>query len=602
MSDIDQDMDNTSPPLQPEPSFEADSLKPPTAGQDDNPPSSRPTSQGRIPTLGRRATLSRTPVSMLEQPQDEDESVLITEVKDQAEEEAEQERERDLLPVAEIEEEQPTEEGEEEEEEEEELKISDDGGSREEEEEEFEGDVFQQVTIETVDVEPREEDFDTDLEEEFPEDEGDPVKCEYVKICERLGIVPISYFVRHINDRDIAMKYHGLGPEEAKAMALVLKDSINLEKLDVSGNWIDAAGGYAMSRMLEENDYITEMAMADNKLGNEGGIHVSRMLGINAGLRRIDLAGNMFEDRVAEQFAEVLENNKYLRELDLSRNKFGQSSGRLLGPAIGANDTLDVLDLSWNHLRQQGAIAVAAGIKENCRLKVCRLAWNGFGPEGGAALAEALGNHESLLEIDMTGNRLGQDTALKVAKALSTNDVLKILRMGNNLITSAGAIAIAMAINQSESSEIEELDLTDVPVEYEFLRILEDIRKKKSTFKVTHGPVMRAGNTLEDLGKKAIDPFKKKEPVIILKEHIVVNDMRLVDILKRYDPDGRLSVSPEDFVAALDELAVPYNRVQLEEAVHKLAKDQSGRIYFGDFIPDNEDNKNKVTFTPEPET
>lgn len=26
---------------------------------------------------------------------------------------------------------------------------------------------------------------------------------------------------------------------------------------------------------------------------------------------------------------------------------------------------------------------------------------------------------------------------------------------------------------------------------------------------------------------------------------------------------------------------MPYNRVQLEEAVHKLAKDQSGRIYFG---------------------
>lgn len=32
--------------------------------------------------------------------------------------------------------------------------------------------------------------------------------------------------------------------------------------------------------------------------------------------------------------------------------------------------------------------------------------------------------------------------------------------MGNNLLTTAGAIALAKAINESESSEMEELDLT----------------------------------------------------------------------------------------------------------------------------------------------
>lgn len=34
------------------------------------------------------------------------------------------------------------------------------------------------------------------------------------------------------------------------------------------------------------------------------------------------------------------------------------------------------------------------------------------------------------------------------------------LQMGNNLLTTAGAIALAKAINESESSEMEELDLT----------------------------------------------------------------------------------------------------------------------------------------------
>ena len=44
----------------------------------------------------------------------------------------------------------------------------------------------------------------------------------------------------------------------------------------------------------------------------------------------------------------------------------------------------------------------------------------------------------------------------------------------------------------------------------------------------------------------------KKEPVVILKEHIVVNDMRLLDILQRMDESGSLCVTAEDFITALE--------------------------------------------------
>ena len=90
-------------------------------------------------------------------------------------------------------------------------------------------------------------------------------------------------------------------------------------------------------------------------------------------------------------------------------------------------------------------------------------------------------------------------------------------------------------------------------MEYEFLRVLEDTKMKRVNFMCKYGPVMRAGNTLDDIGKPGIDPFnKKKEPVVILQEHIVVNDMRLINILQRYDPTGAFSVTPEDFMAALE--------------------------------------------------
>ncbi|KAL4238568.1 hypothetical protein ACF0H5_003275 [Mactra antiquata] len=92
----------------------------------------------------------------------------------------------------------------------------------------------------------------------------------------------------------------------------------------------------------------------------------------------------------------------------------------------------------------------------------------------------------------------------------------------------------------------------DVPIEFEFLRIFEDIKSKKPDFKLNHGPILGSGNTADDLGKPAVHPHRKKEPVLILDQHIIVNDMRLLGILQKYDPDGNYLVTPEDFVKAVE--------------------------------------------------
>ncbi|XP_053375061.1 leucine-rich repeat-containing protein 74B-like isoform X2 [Mercenaria mercenaria] len=454
---------------------------------------------------------------------------------------------------------------------------------------------YQQVTVETVDAD---EDWDTDLE---IEDEimkevrnHDPSgRSYYDKVCSRMGLVPVSYIKRHITDNEITMRFHGLGASAAKAIALVLRDNITLEKLNLQGNWIEGDGGLAMARMLEENDYITEMILSDNKLGTLGAQCMCKMLSVNAGLRKLDLSGNNFDDKDAQIFADALENAKYLKELHLSRNMFGSEAGEILGPAISANDILEVLDLSWNRIRGKGAISVAKGIGENVRLKSCDVSWNGFGPEGGAAVADAMISNNSLVELDVSGNRLTADTAMKMARMVASNDNIKVLGIGNNILTTAGAIALATAVNNGDSSELEELDLTDVPIEFEFLRIFEDIKTKKPNFKLTHGPVLSSGNTADDLGKPAVHPYKKKEPVLILDQHIVVNDMRLLDILQKYDPDGAFQVTPEDFVRAVEDLAVPFNKPKLQEAVTRLADTQEGRIYFGEFIKQQQDQIKK---------
>ncbi|KAH9496111.1 hypothetical protein Btru_012062, partial [Bulinus truncatus] len=362
-----------------------------------------------------------------------------------------------------------------------------------------------------------EEFYDTDLEDEAEEDQ-DFVVSYYKTVCEQLGLVPVAYFLRRIREPNIRMRYRGLDSEATKAISLALKDSITLERLDLCGNWIGPDGGDSVARLLEENDYVTDVILSENKLGNEGGAHVCRMLNINGGLRRLDLSGNDFDDKCAESFAQAIENNKYLRELNLSRNKFSEVGAQYLGPAIGSNENLDFLDLSWNHLRESGGVAIAKGLKENVRLKVCNLSWNGLGVKGGLAMADAMSSNQSITELDISGNRFTLEVATSFAKVLASNDTLKILKMGNNLITSAGALALVTAVNNTQHCLLDELDLMDVPVEYEFLRTVEDIKTTRQKFYVRHGPVMRAGNTLDDISSPAIDVEKiRKEPVVLLK-------------------------------------------------------------------------------------
>ena len=79
---------------------------------------------------------------------------------------------------------------------------------------------------------------------------------------------------------------------------------------------------------------------------------------------------------------------------------------------------------------------------------------------------------------------------------------------------------------------------------------MEEIQRKRS-FQGVHGPVLRSGNTTQDLGKPSMDPHRNLDPLLLLKEHIVVNDTRIVDKLREQDTAQTMSVTLDQFVQTL---------------------------------------------------
>ncbi|CAI9567976.1 unnamed protein product, partial [Staurois parvus] len=98
-----------------------------------------------------------------------------------------------------------------------------------------------------------EEDCDTDLEIEEARGAYDPSgKARYLSACQLFGVVPVSYFLRHMGDSNLVMRHHGLGAQATKAIALSLVTNTSIVNLNLSDNWLEGDGAAAIADMLKE--------------------------------------------------------------------------------------------------------------------------------------------------------------------------------------------------------------------------------------------------------------------------------------------------------------------------------------------------------------
>ena len=52
-------------------------------------------------------------------------------------------------------------------------------------------------------------------------------KIIYLSACQAIGVTPVSYFIKHIQEKEIRLRHHSLGPKGTKAIAIALVVSFN---------------------------------------------------------------------------------------------------------------------------------------------------------------------------------------------------------------------------------------------------------------------------------------------------------------------------------------------------------------------------------------
>ncbi|KAM3936901.1 leucine-rich repeat-containing protein 74B [Leptodactylus fuscus] len=411
--------------------------------------------------------------------------------------------------------------------------------------------------------------WDTDLEIEEVKHSYDPSgKARYLSACQLFGVVPVSYFLRHMGDSELVMRHHGLGAQATKAIALSLVTNTSIVKLDLSDNWLEGEGAAAIADMLKENCYISELHLCDNRLAQKGAKVLSLMLLENMTLQKVNLSGNEFNDQAASCLSEALMNNQKVESMDLSHNMFGGGSGEILGAAIAENTGMLELNLSWNSFRGKAAIAIAKGIGANIFLRVLDLSYNGFGNDGSAALGEALKVNNVLEEINISNNRISLQGAVRFALCLKENKTLRVLEMARNPMQSDGCFAILKSIQANSESAIELLDFSDIVVNKEFDDLYAAVKTTMPNLSIKLG-----GNS--DMFKRTIH---KADPMNKIKEYIKKNNLQAADLFAKMDEEKSDLVTHEDFERNLMNTGISMSKETIQELIRFLDKDKSGLI------------------------
>ncbi|XP_070370217.1 leucine-rich repeat-containing protein 74A isoform X4 [Equus asinus] len=377
---------------------------------------------------------------------------------------------------------------------------------------------------------PTHESSETDLEMEDTEKFFTTGQKElYLEACKLVGVVPVSYFIRNMEESYVNLNHHGLGPRGTKAIAIALVSNTAVMTLELEDNCIMAEGVVSLTQMLRENYYLQELNLSDNDLGLEGA-------------------------RIISEF--------------LQRNTSSLSNLQLSALNVG----LQSLDLSWNHFYTRGAVALCNGLRTNVTLKKLDVSMNGFGNEGATALGDVLRLNNSLAYLDVSGNDISNEGVSKISRGLELNDSLKVLKLFLNPMSMDGAVLLILSIKRNPKSSMEELDISNVLVSEQFVKTLDGVYAVHPQLDVVYKAVQGLS------AKKAV--LLWTNPMKLIQSYADQHKITVVDFLKNLNPTGTMRMPVGEFRKAMvQQKQVPLNRSQIRELIKKI-DEKTGMVNF----------------------
>lgn len=215
-------------------------------------------------------------------------------------------------------------------------------------------------------------------------------------------------------------KESGAEPQEAVLQQL---HQLPRGRLDLATQSLTVDTCRALGKLLHDESLLKELVLSDCMLSEEGSTLLFQGLCANTTVQRLDLKGNNLRAAGAGALGKVLRQNKSIQSLTLEWNNLGMWDDAFAAfcGGLATNSTLRQLDLRNNQISHKGAEELALALKGNTTLQQLDLRWNNIGLLGGRALVNCLPSNRTLWRLDLAGNNIPGDVLRAVEQAMDHN-------------------------------------------------------------------------------------------------------------------------------------------------------------------------------------
>ncbi|XP_050399048.2 leucine-rich repeat-containing protein 74A isoform X2 [Patella vulgata] len=404
-------------------------------------------------------------------------------------------------------------------------------------------------------------------------------KRTYERACRKIGVSTISNFLRSLERGSaLDLQFYGLECKSTLAISMALVINSTITTVNLQGNTLNTRSLGYLEKMLEENITITNLNLSENDLRTPGMRVIARIIENNKTLKYLNISNNNFYDTDGIVLAKAIEEHSELLGINISQNSFGDICAGAFKSMLAENSCLQEIDLSWNNFLRGGATCLAEGMAENVCIRDFNASWNGFEDDGAAAMAKALETNTVLKTLDLSCNRIGPDGFLTLIGAFKHNDSLDTLKVGKNNVPDQAAESAIMFFLELNLIRLRTLDLSDVIFRSAFNNKINELHEIHKDITIIHGYT-------DSYGKRRMVSYDAVvEAINVINLFLAKQKIRIVELFKRFDLDGSMSVSYEEFQQGLKEAGIYLSATQLDLLIRHLDKDGDGEIDFSELV------------------
>lgn len=221
-----------------------------------------------------------------------------------------------------------------------------------------------------------------------------------------------------------------IGVTEIKRLAENIKHASSLQSLDLSMNRIGCEGAMILANSVKMYpNKLTALDLSSNSIGKDGLAAIATLIRKNNQIEKINLSNNFVDDETGTEIMRALEHNTNLISLDLSNSGyvyFGEESYKDVCTMLSTNKTLRTLNLNGNDAfaNPQQFRCVALHLQSNTTLHTILMSLE---QRNEPHLQKLLKHNISILEFDGSRprNKL-QHNPKCIAKQLKRNRYIQI--------------------------------------------------------------------------------------------------------------------------------------------------------------------------------